>query len=109
SNRFTAVDSNAWIDTDGDGFPDALETLLGSDPGNPNSTPTIPGPTEALGPMLSLLENVLVAPTQLSMEALGSIFSMVNGFLPPPGPQPAEALGANFSMLNGLLPPPTAQ
>ena len=32
--------SNTLIDSDGDGFPDEIETALGSDPNNYNSTPT---------------------------------------------------------------------
>jgi len=43
--------SNSLVDTDGDGFPDEIETAVGTDPNNPNDTPfggAPAGPPEAL-------------------------------------------------------------
>ncbi len=40
ANRLTVVDPTSTADTDGDGFPDVVEALYGTDPLNPNSFPT---------------------------------------------------------------------
>ena len=40
ANRFTVVDPTSTADTDGDGFPDAVEAEYGTDPLDPNSFPT---------------------------------------------------------------------
>jgi hypothetical protein len=40
ANRLTVVDPTSIADTDGDGFPDVVEALYGTDPLDPNSFPT---------------------------------------------------------------------
>lgn len=123
SNTLTIFDpDNAEADADGDGFPNGLEVILGSDPFDPNSVPdpvaqiteavgstfsilnTEPGPTalpgEAVSPLLSIL-NTEPSPTALPGEAAGAIFSILNTENPTgPADLPGEAVGPTFSIEN---------
>ncbi len=42
-------------DSDGDGYPDELEWLLGSDPNDPNSIPQVHGPGEVQSPVFTIV------------------------------------------------------
>jgi hypothetical protein len=108
-NRFTTVDPSSRADTDGDGFPDAIEAEFGSDPLDPNSLPLIPksaGETESL--TFAVL-NASAPPQQPAIsEAESLTFALLNG-TPPPGVRTGnnEAESLTFALLNGAPPPQT--
>jgi YD repeat-containing protein len=117
--------TTAEEDTDGDGFPNGLEILLGSDPLDPNSIPDptshitevisttfsllntgAPSPSlpnEAVSPIFSLL-NTGVASSELPNEAVGPTFSILNTENPDPPDLPGEVVGPTFSIQNQASP-----
>ncbi len=94
TNRFTIIDPNSTADTDGDGFQDAIEAALGSDPLDPTSIPVI-APTEAE----SIAVSVLNAPVNGAgyVEAEGSPISVLNA---PVSGAVVETESVAFSTLN---------
>jgi YD repeat-containing protein len=92
------------FDSDGDGFPDRLETLLGSDPFDPES---VPNPNairagEVEAPAISVINTGGTAPGQLTtLEADAIAFSTLN-LAGVTGGQPLhlEANAPSFSTLN---------
>jgi YD repeat-containing protein len=81
-------------DSDGDGFPDGLELLFGSDPFLASSVPNLA--TQARSPFS--VQNIFVAPT-----ALQTPFAVQNIFVTPP------AIQTPFSVQNTFITSPTPQ
>jgi len=88
-------------DTDGDGFSDGVEVASGSDPLNPACTPLncrLSGEVESL--TVSAISTV--SSTSQPTEADSVVFSALNSVLPTT--QTHEADSVVFSMLNSVLP-----
>lgn len=101
-NRFLVIDPNSNADSDGDGFPDALEAQLGSDPFDPASKPDIHPPELTF--RFSLLNRALPFLTQPTPQEPTFTFSLLNRTLPfSTQPTPQEPTFA-FSLLNRALP-----
>lgn len=79
ANRFTIVDPRSTADTDGDGVPDAVEAIYGTDPLDATSFPLIPSlPGQALSaPFTVLNQNARTAPNVV--EAESPAFTVLNG------------------------------
>jgi YD repeat-containing protein len=80
SNRFTVVDPSSTADSDGDGWPDFLEALAGTDPLDPTSFPSgeqFPAPGEADSVVLSVLNSPYIQ-TAIIGEANAVVFSVLN-------------------------------
>ncbi|MEW6296218.1 MAG: IPT/TIG domain-containing protein [Thermodesulfobacteriota bacterium] len=69
-------------DTDGDGFPNGLEAMFGSDPFDPESIPDIKGPTEAFGLPFSALNTTDPSQPPPTNDAFGLSFSVQNQATP---------------------------
>lgn len=107
-------------DTDGDGFPDGVEVLAGSNPLDPLSTPLSVTPvSEAVGPTVSFLnvadpsQNPTADPSVALREAAGATVSILN--LSDPslgGTDPAttfnEGVGPTVTVMNSGSSGPTA-
>ena len=82
-NRFTVVNPNSTADSDGDGVPDVIEALFGSDPLDPTSVPAI-----------------LPVPEVDSLPV-----AVLNGTTPPGQPTVVEVDSLTVSVLNSTAPP----
>ncbi len=103
-NTVTVITAQDEVDSDGDGFPDRLEALLGSDPFDPES---VPNPNairvgEVEAQAVSVLNTGGLAPGQVTtLEADAIVFSTLN-LAGVTGGQPLqlEANALAFSTLN---------
>jgi YD repeat-containing protein len=102
-NTLAIVDpSRAEEDSDGDGFPNGLEILLGSNPFDPLS---VPNPDAAVSEVVGSVVSLVNAAGDTSItEVVGPIFSVVNTENPTGPPLPNEAVGTTISIVNAENP-----
>jgi YD repeat-containing protein len=113
SDGFPSARNTLWVfnandspDTDGDGFPDGLEALLGSDPLDADSIPTIRAEPEAAGHSVALRNGTAPLGPNIT-EADSLSFSLKNGTAPSPPSTLIEANSLTVALKNGTtLPPP---
>jgi len=95
-NSFTVINPLDDTDSDGDGFPDGLELLCGSDPTSAASVPDLTCGGVVLSGAFSL-SNVALPPAT-PYELLSSAFSVSNTLLGPATVQ--QVIGPAVSVLN---------
>ena len=78
-NTLTVINAQDDGDSDGDGFPDGLELLYGSDPANPTSRPNLSARGEVIGSAFSVVNTTLPFTVEKSATAW---FSVLNTTLP---------------------------
>lgn len=79
ANRFTIVDPRSLADTDGDGIPDAIEAIYGSDPLDPASVPVIVSAQgQAESPSFTILNNNSQRNTQNTLQGESAAFTILN-------------------------------
>jgi hypothetical protein len=101
-NTLTLINLLDDADSDGDGFPDGLELMYGSDPSNAASTPTL----TAVGDVTSAQVAVVnTKSTETFQSALSAAVSIANTFLPAGAAQ--SAVSSAVSIVNTLLTPGT--
>jgi YD repeat-containing protein len=103
NNRFTVVNPASTADTDGDGFPDVIEAIYGTDPLDPTSFPNINEPPSGeVDSSFSVLNEAGSSGGQpVSMEADAVSYSVLNLAGVTGGqPIPLEADAVSFSVLN---------
>lgn len=84
ANRFTVVDPRSTADTDGDGIPDAVEAIFGTDPLDPTSSPLIPSlPGQAQSVAVSVLNTSSRGANPVSFESESPAVSVLNGSFGP--------------------------
>lgn len=98
ANRFTIVDPRSTADTDGDGVPDAIEAIYGTDPLDPTSFPLIPSlPGQAQSaPFTVLNQSARTAPTVVEAESPAFVVLNFNS-----AAKTFEAESPAFTVLNG--------
>jgi YD repeat-containing protein len=103
NNRFTVVNPASTADSDGDGFPDVIEAIYGTDPLDPTSIPNINQPPSGeVDSLFSVLNTAGSNGSQpVSMEADAVPYSVLN-LAGVTGGQPIqmEADAVSFSVLN---------
>jgi hypothetical protein len=103
-DRFTLVDPNSKADTDGDGFPDVIEAVFGTDPLDPNSFPnlSLPPSGEVDGAAFSVLNLGGENGNQPAPHEVDALPISVLNLGGQNGNQPAafEADALDFSVLN---------
>jgi hypothetical protein len=100
ANRFTVVDPRSTVDTDGDGVPDAIEAIFGTDPLDPNSVPVLASLSgQAESPAFTVL-NRNTSRTPATFQAESPSFTVLNGSVPPPTPATFQAESPAFTVLN---------
>src|SRR5207249_6838678 len=93
------------VDSDGDGFPDGLELLFGSDPFDAASVPDLRARGELLSATVSVRNTALASSG--SQEVISGAVSVLNTFLPLTAPQ--QLISGAVSVLNTSLPSTTPQ
>lgn len=79
ANRFTIVDPLSRADSDGDGVPDAIEAIFGTDPLDPNSFPILGSAQgQAESPAFTVL-NRNASQTRATLQADSPAFIVLNG------------------------------
>src|ERR1700694_820619 len=78
ANRFTIVDPRSLADTDGDGVPDAIEAIFGTDPLDPTSIPVLASSSgQAESPAFTVLNGKA---SRIPMQQAESpAFTVLNG------------------------------
>lgn len=104
-NTFGVVDSQRVNDDDdGDGFPNGLELILGSDPFDKDSVPSPQSlsPTATAGLTFSVVNTIAppIPPGVSTVEVTGPTFSIVNNVNPGQPLQTNEAASPTFSIQN---------
>jgi YD repeat-containing protein len=108
ANRFTVVDPRSTVDTDGDGVPDAIEAIFGTDPLDPNSVPVLASLSgQAESPAFTVL-NRNTSRTPATFQAESPSFTVLNGSVPPPTPATFQAESPAFTVLNSGAGPKAA-
>lgn len=78
ANRFTIVDPRSTADSDGDGVPDAIEAIFGTDPLDANSFPILASASgQAESPAFTVL-NRNAAQKQTTLQAESPAFVILN-------------------------------
>ncbi len=107
NNQLVIIDPNSTADSDGDGFPDALEAEFGSDPFDPNSIPNFNSKGDVTSLTFSILNNVNpISTLPPSVQETTSVtFSLLNDVNPGSGQSPSlqEANSFLFSVLNDVV------
>jgi YD repeat-containing protein len=108
ANRFTVVDPRSTADTDGDGVPDAIEAIFGSDPLDPNSVPVLASSAgQAESPAFTVV-NSNGSRTPATFQAEGLAFTVLNSSTQPGTQQRTfQAESPAFTVLNGSSQPAT--
>lgn len=99
-NTLTLINAQDDVDSDGDGFPDGLELMFGSDPALASSLPSLTARGELRSAAVSVVNVALPESTQ--QEALSAAFSVLNTELSPAPTQ--MLLSAAVSVLNAFDP-----
>ncbi len=98
AKRFTIVDPRSTADTDGDGVPDAIEAIFGTDPLDSTSFPQIPSlPGQAQSAPFTVL-NQSPRTTPITVEAESPAFVVLNS---SSAAKTFEAESLAFVVLNG--------
>ena len=98
-NTLALINAQDEVDSDGDGFPDGLEELFGSDPSNPASVPDLRSAGELLSGAVAVANTFVTSPTPLTI--LSAAVAVANTFVTSPGPQ--ELLGAAVAVANTFV------
>lgn len=103
-NTVTLVNAADDVDTDGDGFPDGLELLFGSDPGLATSTPNLTTTGNVQGQNVAVL-NRLFPSTLVSVRESQSMWvSVANRLFPSTLVTTRESQSMWVSVVNRLFP-----
>lgn len=92
-------------DTDGDGFPDGLELLYGSDPGNPASKPTLTERGDLIAPAVTVVNTAVTPQTQQTV--VSAAVAVVNTFVTPQTQQ--TVVSPSVSVVNTFVTPQSQQ
>jgi YD repeat-containing protein len=105
ANRFTVVDPNSNA-LGANGYPAVVDATFGADPLDPASVPNLAAFGNLLGPVFSVLNNVMPFTGQPVQQNVASLtFSVLNNVTPFTGqPVQQNILGATFSVLNNMTP-----
>ena len=104
-NALWMIGTQDDLDTDGDGFPDGLERLFGSDPFDPASRPDLTVMGDVQSSAVTLV-NTGALPTSQE-EVRSSAFTVSNTLLKPASP--LQLMSPAFSVGNTLLSSPGQQ
>ncbi len=103
-NTIVLINTQDDADSDGDGFPDGLELLFGSDPANATTVPDFTSSGQAMSAIIGITN---VTPPNSDQSAVSAAFSLANRFVQPQTSQ--QLLGSAFSINNILLMPSASQ
>lgn len=99
-NTLTLINAQDDADSDGDGFPDGLELLFGSDPANSASIPSLTTRGDVRSATVSV-SNTALPPTQVQLTS-SAAFSVSNTQLPSSTIQ--TLVSSAFSVVNTVNP-----
>ncbi len=99
-NRLSIINTQDDGDSDGDGFPDGLELLFGSDPADPTSLPDLTMQGELLIGAVSVINT---ASPVVTHDLLSAAFSVSNTLISSPTTH--DVLSPAFSVSNTLVAP----
>jgi YD repeat-containing protein len=105
-NTISLVNSLDDVDSDGDGYPDGLELLYGSDPSLASSIPNVRVTGDVQSLSVSVV-NRLFPLTQSAREVQSRPFSIVNSLFPSTLVTTRQAQSRPFALLNDPNLPPT--
>ena len=105
-NTLTLFNAQDDVDSDGDGFPDGLELLFGSDPVNAASVPALNARGDVRSGAIAVLNTAI--PTATTQAAVSAAFTVSNTQLPSTI-SVETATSAAFTVSNSQLPSATTQ
>lgn len=105
-NTVTIINASSDLDSDGDGFPDGLESLYGADPLDPTSTPDFSSHGDVIR-AVSVVNTTSAQFPAMSQTLISSAVSVANTVAPVTSSQ--TIVGSALSVLNSVSLPATQQ